>query len=92
MLFGYEKNSDVLVPVDDGEGGLDDLCEELSDGKVLYSVIRLKIDGKRKFVFIVWTGDGVPAVKKGVVHVHANVVARFVGVSTRRSHPIDDIY
>uniref|UniRef100_A0A7S3CY77 ADF-H domain-containing protein n=1 Tax=Palpitomonas bilix TaxID=652834 RepID=A0A7S3CY77_9EUKA len=79
ILLGYDKNTDTLKVADEGEGDLDDLAEELSDGKVLYGLIGMKVDDKKKFVFIVWTGEGVPALRKGLVHAHSGQVAKFVG-------------
>ncbi|GFR14011.1 drebrin-like protein B, partial [Trichonephila clavata] len=55
-LFGYEKQSNDLCVVETGDGGLEELVDELNSGKVMYAFCKVTCPntGLPKFVFINW--------------------------------------
>ncbi|XP_007942318.1 drebrin-like protein [Orycteropus afer afer] len=79
-LFTYEGNSNDIRVVGTGEGGLEELVEELNSGKVMYAFCRVKDpnSGLPKFVLINWTGEGVNDVRKGVCANHVSTMASFL--------------
>ncbi|KAI0027139.1 hypothetical protein K488DRAFT_38376, partial [Vararia minispora EC-137] len=79
-VFTYEKASNDLRVQSTGSGGLEELEEEFSDGRIQYAFARVIDPNSQlpKFVQINWCGDGVPEAKKGLFHVHSASVARFL--------------
>ncbi|XP_036292183.1 drebrin-like protein isoform X1 [Pipistrellus kuhlii] len=79
-LFTYEGNSNDIRVAGTGEGGLEEVVEELSSGKVMYAFCRVKDpnSGLPKFVLINWTGEGVNDVRKGVCANHVSTMASFL--------------
>uniref|UniRef100_K7FTF9 Drebrin like n=1 Tax=Pelodiscus sinensis TaxID=13735 RepID=K7FTF9_PELSI len=79
-LFTYEGNSNDLRVAGTGDGGLEELVEELSSGKVMYAFCRVKDpnSGLPKFVLINWTGEGVNDVRKGACANHVSTIANFL--------------
>ncbi|EGO22678.1 hypothetical protein SERLADRAFT_357378, partial [Serpula lacrymans var. lacrymans S7.9] len=79
-IFTYEKGSNDLKVQATGSGGLDELEEEFSDGRIQYAFARVTDPNSQlpKFVQINWCGDGVPEAKKGLFHTHSSAVARFL--------------
>ncbi|XP_049749916.1 drebrin-like protein isoform X2 [Elephas maximus indicus] len=79
-LFTYEGNSNDIRVAGTGEGGLEELVEELNSGKVMYAFCRVKDpnSGLPKFVLINWTGEGVNDVRKGACASHVSTMASFL--------------
>ncbi|XP_054941099.1 drebrin-like protein isoform X4 [Physeter macrocephalus] len=79
-LFTYEGNSNDIRVAGTGEGGLEEMVEELSSGKVMYAFCRVKDpnSGLPKFVLINWTGEGVNDVRKGACANHVSTMASFL--------------
>ncbi|KAI5895857.1 actin depolymerizing protein, partial [Schizophyllum commune H4-8] len=79
-LFTYEKGTNDLKVQSTGSGGLEELEEEFSDGRIQYAFARVVDPNSQlpKFVQINWCGDGVPEVKKGLFHTHSSAVSRFL--------------
>ncbi|XP_016046222.2 drebrin-like protein isoform X3 [Erinaceus europaeus] len=79
-LFTYEGNSNDIRVAGTGEGGLEELVEELNSGKVMYGFCRVKDpnSGLPKFVLINWTGEGVNDVRKGACANHVSTMASFL--------------
>ncbi|XP_059512002.1 drebrin-like protein isoform X3 [Myotis daubentonii] len=79
-LFTYEGNSNDIRVAGTGEGGLEEVVEELNSGKVMYAFCRVKDpnSGLPKFVLINWTGEGVNDVRKGVCANHVSTMAGFL--------------
>ncbi|XP_008832276.1 drebrin-like protein isoform X2 [Nannospalax galili] len=79
-LFTYEGNSNDIRVAGTGEGGLEELVEELNSGKVMYAFCRVKDpnSGLPKFVLINWTGEGVNDVRKGACANHVSTMANFL--------------
>ncbi|XP_054036809.1 drebrin-like protein isoform X2 [Rissa tridactyla] len=79
-LFTYEGNSNDLRVACCGDGGLEEMVEELNSGKVMYAFCRVKDpnSGLPKYVLINWTGEGVNDVRKGACANHVSTVANFL--------------
>ncbi|XP_063564761.1 drebrin-like protein isoform X3 [Gorilla gorilla gorilla] len=89
-LFTYEGNSNDICVAGTGEGGLEEMVEELNSGKVMYAFCRVKDpnSGLPKFVLINWTGEGVNDVRKtgegvndvrkGACASHVSTMANFL--------------
>ncbi|XP_053464404.1 drebrin-like protein [Nycticebus coucang] len=79
-LFTYEGNSNDIRVAGTGEGGLEEMVEELNSGKVMYGFCRVKDpnSGLPKFVLINWTGEGVNDVRKGACASHVSTMANFL--------------
>ncbi|XP_060013464.1 drebrin-like protein isoform X12 [Lagenorhynchus albirostris] len=79
-LFTYEGNSNDIRVAGTGEGGLEEMVEELNSGKVMYAFCRVKDpnSGLPKFVLINWTGEGVNDVRKGACANHVSTMASFL--------------
>nr|1X67_A Chain A, Drebrin-like protein [Homo sapiens] len=79
-LFTYEGNSNDIRVAGTGEGGLEEMVEELNSGKVMYAFCRVKDpnSGLPKFVLINWTGEGVNDVRKGACASHVSTMASFL--------------
>eukprot|EP00002_Diphylleia_rotans_P008581 TRINITY_DN1851_c0_g1_i1.p1 TRINITY_DN1851_c0_g1~~TRINITY_DN1851_c0_g1_i1.p1 ORF type:complete len:162 (-),score=33.85 TRINITY_DN1851_c0_g1_i1:65-550(-) len=80
VLFSYAGKSNAIKVVATGDDGLDGLMEELTDGKIFYAFLRMDEPAKKisKFVYITYVPDGVPSVRKGVVHLHIKDMAAFL--------------
>ncbi|KAI8074771.1 hypothetical protein BC940DRAFT_289052 [Gongronella butleri] len=79
LVFSYEKGTNDLKVQDTGDGGLEELFDEFSDGKVQYAYARV-IDPNTqlpKYVFVGWCGTGVPESRKGFFNSHMNDVSKF---------------
>ncbi|KAM9062394.1 drebrin-like protein [Sarcophilus harrisii] len=79
-LFTYEGNSNDIRVAGTGEGGLEEMVEELNSGKVMYAFCRVKDpnSGLPKFVLVNWTGEGVNDVRKGACANHVSTMANFL--------------
>ncbi|XP_053944938.1 drebrin-like protein isoform X2 [Cuculus canorus] len=79
-LFTYEGNSNDLRVAGSGDGGLEEMVEELNSGKVMYAFCRVKDpnSGLPKYVLINWTGEGVNDVRKGACANHVSTIASFL--------------
>uniref|UniRef100_A0A6J0UGD5 Drebrin-like protein isoform X1 n=1 Tax=Pogona vitticeps TaxID=103695 RepID=A0A6J0UGD5_9SAUR len=79
-LFTYEGNSNDLRVAGTGEGGLEEMVEELNSGKVMYAFCRVTAphSGLPKYVLINWFGEGVNDVRKGACANHVSSVANFL--------------
>ncbi|XP_071372721.1 drebrin-like protein B [Centroberyx affinis] len=79
-LFTYEGNSNDMRLAGKGDGGLEEMVEELSSGKVMYAFCRVQDpnSGLPKYVLINWTGEGVKDSRKGICANHVSSVANFL--------------
>ncbi|KAM6431590.1 drebrin-like protein isoform 3-T3 [Liasis olivaceus] len=79
-LFTYEGNSNDLRVAGTGDGGLEEMVEELNSGKVMYAFCRVKDpnSGLPKYVLINWFGEGVNDMRKGACANHVSSVANFL--------------
>ncbi|XP_029296309.1 drebrin-like b isoform X5 [Cottoperca gobio] len=79
-LFTYEGNSNDIRLAEKGDGGLEELVEELNNGKVMYAFCRVQDpnSGLPKYVLINWTGEGVKDSRKGLCANHVSSMANFL--------------
>ncbi|XP_061783314.1 drebrin-like a isoform X2 [Nerophis lumbriciformis] len=79
-LFTYEGNSNAIRLAGKGDGGLEEMVEELNSGKVMYAFCRVQDpnSGLPKYVLINWTGEGVRDSQKGLCANHLSSVANFL--------------
>ncbi|XP_072570285.1 drebrin-like a [Paramormyrops kingsleyae] len=79
-LFTYEGNTNDIRLAEKGEGGLEELVEELSSGKVMYGFCRVQDpnSGLPKYVLINWTGEGVKDARKGQCANHVSSIGKFL--------------
>ncbi|KAM7416172.1 hypothetical protein PAMA_018303 [Pampus argenteus] len=79
-LFTYEGNSNDVRLAEKGDGGLEELVEELNSGKVMYAFCQVKDpnSGLPKNVLINWTGEGVKDARKGICANHVSSIANFL--------------
>ncbi|XP_067269090.1 drebrin-like b isoform X7 [Pseudorasbora parva] len=79
-LFTYEGNTNDIRLAEKGDGGLEELVEELNSGKVMYAFCRVQDpnSGLPKYVLINWTGEGVKDARKGQCANHVSSMANFL--------------
>ncbi|KAJ8400965.1 hypothetical protein AAFF_G00389220 [Aldrovandia affinis] len=79
-LFTYEGNSNDVRLAEKGDGGLEEMVEELNSGKVMYAFCRVldPNSGLSKYVLINWTGEGVKDSRKGLCANHVSSMATFL--------------
>ncbi|KAK7934193.1 hypothetical protein WMY93_005089 [Mugilogobius chulae] len=79
-LFTYEGNSDDIRLAGTGDGGLEEMIEDLNSGKVMYAFCRVQDpnSGLPKYVLINWTGEGVKDARKGICANHVSTMAKFL--------------
>uniref|UniRef100_UPI0037E810E7 drebrin-like protein B isoform X2 n=1 Tax=Semicossyphus pulcher TaxID=241346 RepID=UPI0037E810E7 len=79
-LFTYEGNSNDIRLAEKGDGGLEEMVEELNSGKVMYAFCRVQDpnSGLPKYVLINWTGEGVKDSRKGLCANHVSSMANFL--------------
>ncbi|XP_062269590.1 drebrin-like a isoform X2 [Platichthys flesus] len=79
-LFTYEGNSNEIRLAEKGDGGLEEMVEELNSGKVMYAFCRVEDpnSGLPKYVLINWTGEGVKDTRKGFCANHVSSMASFL--------------
>ncbi|XP_051973513.1 drebrin-like a isoform X1 [Xyrauchen texanus] len=80
VLFTYEGNSNDIRVAGKGDGGLEEMVDELNSGKIMYAFCRVldPSSGVPKFVLINWTGEGVKDVRKGVCANHVHSMGNFL--------------
>ncbi|PGH13151.1 hypothetical protein AJ79_03858 [Helicocarpus griseus UAMH5409] len=76
---GAQKES-VLKVQSSGEGELEDLIEDFSEGKIQFAYVKVKDPntGLPKNVLIGWCGEGVPERTKGYFTSHLAAVSKFL--------------
>ena len=75
----YVPKTNKLKLIGTGSGGLSELQDELSEGKVQYFLVDYKDGAQQKLVYICFVGDAVPTVIKGSVNKHAEEVGAWFG-------------
>lgn len=82
VLLGY-KDKQSIEMLNAGEGGLDELAEELADDQIRFAVLEVQVTGDEynpiKFVLITWIGTKVPpGLAKARAAGHRQEVLNFV--------------
>lgn len=78
-LFGYEGQTNTLKLVSTGDGGINELKEDLNSGKIMYAFVKLgdPVTSLNKCVLINWQGEGANTVRKGLCANHLRDVEKF---------------
>ena len=63
-----------------GKDGWDEMCDEVSDGKICYGFCRFTINGVFRFVYLSWIGEGVQGMQAGAYNTHSNTMQRIFEV------------
>jgi drebrin-like protein len=77
---GAGTQESVLKVQSTGEGELQDLVDEFSDGRIQYAYVKIKDSntGLPKNALIAWCGEGVPERTKGYFTSHTAAVAKLL--------------
>lgn len=79
-LFGYEGQTNDLKVVGTGEGGLEEMIDQLNSSHIMYAFCKVT-DTKTslpKCLLINWQGEGAPIVRKGTCANHIRDVERLL--------------
>ncbi|XP_015120719.1 drebrin-like protein [Diachasma alloeum] len=79
-VFGYEGQTNNLKVVSTGNGGLEEMIEDLNSGHIMYAFCRV-IDTKTslpKCVLVNWQGELAPIVRKGTCANHIRDIERLL--------------
>ncbi|CAO0796533.1 unnamed protein product [Mucor circinelloides] len=79
LIYAYDKGTYDLRVQATGDGGLEELNDEFSDGKVQFAYAKV-IDPNTelpKFVFVGWCGSGVPELRKAFFNSQLSDVSKF---------------
>ncbi|XP_026812392.1 drebrin-like protein [Rhopalosiphum maidis] len=95
-LYGYEGPTNVLKFISQGEGGIEEMKEDLNSSKIMYAFCRV-LDPKTslyKCVLINWQGEGAPIVRKGTCANHIRDVSNIlkgahVTINARNDDEVD---
>lgn len=95
-LYGYEGPTNVLKFISQGEGGIEEMKEDLNSAKIMYAFCRV-LDPKTslyKCVLINWQGEGAPIVRKGTCANHIRDVSNIlkgahVTINARNDDEVD---
>lgn len=83
VLFGYEGQSNVVVLVSTGNGGIEEMKQHLKPDSINYGLVRVYdcYDGHTttKFVLILWVGENVKIMRKARITTHKGTVLSFLG-------------
>jgi len=95
VLYGYVPKTDKIKVDSTGTGGLSEMSDEMSDGRVNYGFIRYNVNGTWKYVYIAWCGDGVTGIRKGSFASHAVDMGKFldgfaVQINARNEDDLDE--
>ncbi|XP_052705851.1 drebrin-like protein B isoform X6 [Crassostrea angulata] len=80
MVMGYEGQTPVLKLVGSGEGGIEEMAEDLNSSKIQYAYCRVLDSNTNlpKYVLINWQGEAAPESMKFKCTSHLRDVAAFV--------------
>ncbi|CAG9769875.1 unnamed protein product [Ceutorhynchus assimilis] len=96
-LFGYEGQSNSLKLVGKGDGGINELKEDLNSGRIMYAFVKLNDPSTSldKCVLINWQGEGANTVKKAMCVNHLRDIEKFfpgahLTYNARNEDEVDD--
>ncbi|XP_078310740.1 drebrin-like protein isoform X3 [Crassostrea virginica] len=80
MVMGYEGQTPVLKLVGSGDGGIEEMTEDLNSSKIMYAYCRILDPNTNlpKYVLINWQGEAAPESMKFKCTSHLRDVAAFV--------------
>jgi len=82
-LLTYEGESNTVKLLASGSGGVNELVSHLNDKIVGYGVVRVqeKFDESEivRFIYIKWTGPGIPRMLKARIGTHSGAIKEIVG-------------
>lgn len=95
-VYGYEGPTNILKFISQGEGGIEEMKEDLNSSKIMYAFCRV-LDPKTslyKCVLINWQGEGAPIVRKGTCANHIRDVSNIlkgahVTINARNDDEVD---
>jgi len=95
VIYGYVPKTDKITVDQTGTGGLAEMLDCMSDGKVHYCFIRFNVNGVYKYVYISWCGEGVAGLRKGSFAGHAVDMGKLlhgyhVQINARSESDIDE--
>ncbi|EDW19705.1 drebrin-like protein [Drosophila mojavensis] len=95
-LFGYEGQTNELKLVGKGDGGVEELTEDLNSGKIMYAFLQIEDPktGLNKYLLINWQGEGAPVLRKGTCANHIHDVGKLLSgahltINARNEDDID---
>uniref|UniRef100_A0A1B6L3R3 SH3 domain-containing protein n=1 Tax=Graphocephala atropunctata TaxID=36148 RepID=A0A1B6L3R3_9HEMI len=96
-LFSYEGQTHDLKVIGTGDGGIEEMREELNSGKIMYAFCKV-LDPKtslHKFVLVNWQGEGAPHHRKATSANHIRDVSCLlkgfhVTVNARNEEEVDN--
>ncbi|KAF7562069.1 hypothetical protein G7046_g2066 [Stylonectria norvegica] len=77
LLLNYVSPSTLHFSAG-GEGGVDELRNQLEDDQIQYALVRVLAEGKVRDVFVAWTGPGVGIIEKGKKFSHTGDAQAFL--------------
>lgn len=97
VLYTYAGQTYDLKVASKGDGGINELAEDLNSSKIMYAFCRVK-DPKTslpKYVLINWQGESAPAIRKGTCANHLSAIQRFfkgihITVNARTEDEVDE--
>jgi hypothetical protein len=79
LIFGYEGlTSNKLKVVGSGDGGYEEMFEELTHATPLFCMLKLDLDGLKRLVYLTWNPAAVPPVQKGLMHGRSWDIGKFL--------------
>jgi len=83
VLFGYEGgDSNTVVLLGQGSGGVNELVSQLSDSTVAYGLVkeieRIDESNTVKFAFINWVGENIPRMLRARLGTHSGAIQQFL--------------
>jgi len=82
-LYSYEGNTNNIVLVGSGTGGLSEMRSHFADNRFMYGLLRVvdqyDATANTRFVYIVWVGEKLPIMRKALITTHKGVVTGFIG-------------
>lgn len=97
VLYTYAGQTYDLKVASKGDGGIDELAEDLNSSKIMYAFCRVN-DPKTslpKNVLINWQGESAPAIRKGTCANHLSAIQKFfkgihVTINARTEEEVDE--
>ena len=76
LLTYAPKSSSRIRVIGTGTDGWDEMCDEISDGKICYGFCRFTINEVYRYAYLSWIGEGVQGMQAGAYNTHTNIMQR----------------